>query len=143
MVHKLSRYTRALLRFDAGMECIRFSVVFAFIKPHVGEEIVAPDCFAMCRQIRRSKWEAHATGADLLNHVAKRLAVLGVSIHQQIAFVAQRSNKREDGRTDFTFLSECRAKNAASGIYWRLSTVRNRDRTGHGKDHRFSHLQLG
>jgi hypothetical protein len=40
------------------------------------------ETFEMGRQIRRSGREANTTGADLLNHVAKRLAVLGVSIHE-------------------------------------------------------------
>ena len=62
------------------------------------------------------------TGANLLNHVPKRLAVLGVSIHEQVALVAQKSIK---------------------GIGGCLSTVRNRDRMGYGKSRRFSHLQLG
>jgi hypothetical protein len=80
------------------------------------------ETFEMCRQIRRPRWEAYATGANLLNHVAKRLAVLGVSIHEQVALVAQESIK---------------------GIGGCLSTVRNRDRMGYGKSRRLSHLQLG
>jgi len=45
----------------------------------------------MCRQIRRPGRQANATGARLLNQFAKRLAVLGLSIHEEVALVAQES----------------------------------------------------
>jgi hypothetical protein len=49
------------------------------------------ETFEMCRQIRRSRRQANATGAGVLNQFAKRLAVLGISIHEQVALVAQES----------------------------------------------------
>jgi len=52
------------------------------------------ETFQMCRQIRGPGREANATGANLLNYVAKRLAMLGVSVHEQVALVAQESIQR-------------------------------------------------
>ena len=46
------------------------------------------ETFEMRRQIRRAGRQANTTGARLLNQVAKRFAVLAISIHEQIALMA-------------------------------------------------------
>jgi len=49
------------------------------------------ETFEMCGQIRRSGRQADAAGARLLDQSAKVLAVLGVSIHEQVALLAEES----------------------------------------------------
>jgi hypothetical protein len=67
------------------------------------------ESFEMRRQIQGPGREANATGANLLNHVAKRLAVLGVSVHEQVALVAQESIQR---------VGEVAADLASSRLRW-------------------------